>query len=149
MKMDTEDIKKLIDKYLDGLTSEDEERQLRTFFSRDDILIPYEWRVYMALFTFENHESQLIEKKPNIAAKPHSTRIIRHDFLIKAISVAASLIIIMSIFLNIGGRKKNYAVIDGTVTTNRETVNREAEAALEMVSSDEDDTFGALGSMTK
>ena len=38
----------------------------------------------------------------------------------------------------------NYAVIDGKVYTNKKVVEEEALKALEMVSSDEKDNFGAL-----
>ena len=46
----------LINKYLDGLTSNEEERQLREYFKDKGNEIPEEWKVFQALFAFESME---------------------------------------------------------------------------------------------
>jgi hypothetical protein len=147
--MNMKEIKILIDKYLDGATSNDEERQLREFFLRTDIIIPPEWRVYKALFAYEKDEAEAIAETPLTPALKPTTKRKDHHLWIEIISAVACLLLIASIFLNIRGGKKNYAVINGVVTTNKETVNREAEAALNIVSSNDDETFGALENMQK
>ena len=47
----------LINKYLDGLTSNEEERQLREYFKDKGNDIPEEWKVFQALFAFESMKS--------------------------------------------------------------------------------------------
>ena len=47
----------LINKYLDGLTSNEEERQLREYFKDNGTDIPEEWKVFQALFAFESMKS--------------------------------------------------------------------------------------------
>ena len=51
--MDIKEIKPLIEKYLDGSTTNEEEETLRTFFSSPRANMPEEWRVYRALFDYE------------------------------------------------------------------------------------------------
>jgi hypothetical protein len=54
--MNTREIEILLDKYLEGETSLDEERILKTYFSTDDV--PEQFKAYAGLFTYFEKEKQ-------------------------------------------------------------------------------------------
>lgn len=67
----------------------------------------------------------------------------RHGWIYTAITAAAAILIAV-VMIALPRQSDNYAVIDGKVYTNKKVVEEEALKALEMVSSDEEDNFGAL-----
>lgn len=67
----------------------------------------------------------------------------RHGWIYTAITAAAAILIAV-VMIALPRQNDNYAVIDGKVYTNKKVVEEEALKALEMVSSDEEDNFGAL-----
>ena len=146
-------IQNLLDKYMDGATSNEEEAKLRKYFEEHGNDIPEEWESYRALFSyigFEQMNLSLIpkeEKEENIEKKEASrSRWLKYF----GTSVAAVTIIA---FLIVGIQKiaqpqpECYAVIDGKVYTDQEFVHNEALDALEDVSADSEDPFSALDMM--
>lgn len=159
-------IQDLLDKYMDGATSNEEEATLRKYFEEHANDIPEEWESYRALFSYigfeqmnlsqilkEEEEKEIekedIEKKEEerISKKKASrSRWIKYF----GTSVAAAAIIA---FLIVGIQKiaqpqpECYAVIDGKVYTDQEFVHHEALDALEDVSADSEDPFSALDMM--
>ena len=148
-------IQNLLDKYMDGATSNEEEAKLRKYFEEHANDIPEEWESYRALFSyigFEQMNLSLIpkeeeEKEENIEKKEASrSRWLKYF----GTSVAAAAIIA---FLIVGIQKiaqpqpECYAVIDGKVYTDQEFVHNEALDALEDVSADSEDPFSALDMM--
>lgn len=147
-------IQDLLDKYMDGATSNEEEATLRKYFDEHGNDIPEEWESYRALFSyigFEQMNLSLIpkeeEKEENIEKKEASrSRWLKYF----GTSVAAAAIIA---FLIVGIQKiaqpqpECYAVIDGKVYTDQEFVHNEALDALEDVSADSEDPFSALDMM--
>ena len=149
----------MLDKYMDGATSNEEEATLRKYFEEHGNNIPEEWESYRALFCYigfeqmnlsqilkeeekeEDFEKEDIEKK-----KASRTRWLKHF----STSVAAAAIIA---FILVGIQKiaqpqpECYAVIDGKVYTDQEFVHNEALDALEDVSADSEDPFSALDMM--
>ena len=146
-------IQDLLDKYMDGATSNEEEATLRKFFEEHGNDIPEEWESYRALFSYIGFEqmnlSQILkeEEEKEIDKKEAS-----HSRWLKyfGTSVAAAAIIA---FLIVGIQKiaqpqpECYAVIDGKVYTDQEFVHHEALDALEDVSADSEDPFSALDMM--
>ena len=146
-------IQDLLDKYMDGATSNEEEATLRKFFEEHGNDIPEEWESYRALFSYIGFEqmnlSQILkeEEEKEIDKKEAS-----HSRWLKyfGTSVAAAAIIA---FLIVGIQKiaqpqpECYAVIDGKVYTDQEFVHNEALDALEDVSADSEDPFSALDMM--
>ena len=165
-------IQDLLDKYMDGATSNEEEATIRKYFEEHGNDIPEEWESYRALFCYIRFEqmdlSQILkeEKKEEnfekkVIAKENIEKKEEWEFLNKkasrsrwlkyfGTSVAAAAIIA---FLIVGIQKiaqpqpECYAVIDGKVYTDQEFVHHEALDALEDVSADSEDPFSALDMM--
>ena len=148
-------IQDLLDKYMDGATSNEEEARLRKYFEEHGNEIPEEWESYRALFSYIRFEqmdlSQILkeEKKEEwefLNKKASRSRWLKYF----GTSVAAAAIIA---FLIVGIQKitqpqpECYVVIDGKVYTDHEFVHHEALDALEDVSADSEDPFSALDMM--
>ena len=165
-------IQNLLDKYMDGATSNEEEATLRKYFEEHANDIPEEWESYRALFGYIGFEqmnlSQILkeeEKKEDFEKKDIAKENIEKkeegEILKKeasrsrwlkyfGTSVAAAAIIaflIMGIQKIAQPQPKCYAVIDGKVYTDQEFVHNEALDALEDVSADSEDPFSALDMM--
>ena len=165
-------IQNLLDKYMDGATSNEEEATLRKYFEEHGNDIPEEWESYRALFSYIGFEqmnlSQILEgeekeaniEKENIAKenieKKEEKEISkkkapgRRWFKYLSTSVAAAAIIaflIVCIQKIAQPQPECYAVIDGKVYTDQEFVHHEALDALEDVSADSEDPFSALDMM--
>ena len=145
----------LLDKYMDGATSNEEEVTIRKYFEEHGNDIPEEWESYRALFCYIRFEqmdlSQILkeEKKEEwefLNKKASRSRWLKYF----GTSVAAAAIIA---FLIVGIQKitqpqpECYVVIDGKVYTDHEFVHHEALDALEDVSADSEDPFSALDMM--
>lgn len=165
-------IQDLLDKYMDGATSNEEEATLRKYFEEHGNDIPEEWESYRALFSYIGFEqmklSQILKEeekeedfeKKDIAKEDIERKEEEEISKKKAsrsrwlkyfgTSVAAAAIIA---FLIVGIQKiaqpqpECYAVIDGKVYTDQEFVHNEALDALEDVSADSEDPFSALDMM--
>ena len=165
-------IQDLLDKYMDGATSNEEEARLRKYFEEHGNDIPEEWESYRALFCYIRFEqmdlSQILkeEKKEEnfekkVIAKENIEKKEEWEFLNKKASrsrwlkyfgtfVAAAAIIafmLVGIQQMIQSQPECYAVIDGKVYTDQEFVHHEALDALEDVSADSEDPFSALDMM--
>ena len=158
-------IQNLLDKYMDGATSNEEEATLRKYFEEHANDIPEEWESYRALFSYigfeqmnlsqilkgeeekeEDFEKKDIEKEEIPKKKASRSRWLKYF----GTSVAAAATIA---FLIVGIQKitqpqpECYVVIDGKVYTDHEFVHHEALDALEDVSADSEDPFSALDMM--
>ena len=165
-------IQDLLDKYIDGATSNEEEARLRKYFEEHGNEIPEEWESYRALFSYIRFEqmnlSQILKeekKEENFEQKDIAKENIEKneegEMLKKkasrsrwlkyfGTSVAAAAIIafmLVGIQHNIQSQPECYAVIDGKVYTDQEFVHHEALDALEDVSADSEDPFSALDMM--
>ena len=163
-------IQNLLDKYMDGATSNEEEATLRKYFEEHGNDIPEEWESYRALFSYIGFEqmnlSQILkeeekeiekedileDEEKNIPKKEGKEEETSRSRWLKyfGTSVAAAAIIA---FLIVGIQKiaqpqpECYAVIDGKVYTDQEFVHNEALDALDDVSADSEDPFSALDMM--
>ena len=167
-------IQDLLDKYMDGATSNEEEATLRKYFEEHANDIPEEWESYRALFSYIGFEqmnlSQILKEEEKEKEEDFEKKdIAKEDIERKeeeeiskkkasrsrwlkyfGTSVAAAAIIA---FLIVGIQKiaqpqpECYAVIDGKVYTDQEFVHNEALDALEDVSADSEDPFSALDMM--
>ena len=162
--MNREQIEELLKHYLDGKTTNEEEQLLRQYFATTQI-VPPEWKAYKALFGWENSQrteqrepSSMLEwpsrdgrrqsqrrssTNVNAASAPAS----RKKRMAIAASIAALLFVgagITTKLLSPSNKRVNYAVLDGRYTTDEAVIVREAEEALLLVSSSDEDTFDAI-----
>ncbi len=146
-------IQNLLDKYMDGATSNEEEATLRKYFEEHGNDIPEEWESYRALFSYIGFEQMnlsqnLKEEETEEIEKKEASRSRWLKYF--GASVAAAAIIA---FMLVGIQKiaqpqpECYAVIDGKVYTDQEFVHHEALDALDDVSADSEDPFSALDMM--
>ena len=165
-------IQDLLDKYMDGATSNEEEARLRKYFEEHGNEIPEEWESYRALFSYIRFEqmnlSQILKEekkeenfekkdiaKENIEKKEEGEMLKKKASRSRWLkyfgtSVAAAAIIafmLVGIQKMIQSQPECYAVIDGKVYTDQEFVHNEALDALEDVSADSEDPFSALDMM--
>ena len=165
-------IQDLLNKYMDGATSNEEEARLRKYFEEHGNDIPEEWESYRALFGYIGFEqmnlSQILKEekkeensekkdiaKENIEKKEEGEMLkkkaSRSRWLIYfgTFMAAATIIAFMLVGIQkmIQAQPECYAVIDGKVYTDQEFVHHEALDALEDVSADSEDPFSALDMM--
>mgnify|MGYP004501529457 FL=1 len=142
------DISKLIDRYMSGETTNEEEAKLRSWFRLAGDNIPEEWRPLRALFSFVDEERNFIEPKPQFSPlliALHKPR----TWISSAVAAAAVAIALLvpSVKNGMGATPQNYAVIDGVVYTNPKVINEQVDEALQTVSSNNEDPFSALDMM--
>lgn len=150
-----EEIKSLLDKYMDGATTNAEEQRLRSYFRSHADALPDEWKPFRALFLFVEDERKAAgefsvdddrkatdEQLPLVSIRRRMRRV-----WFAVASVAAAVLLLVGLPF-IKGQGKAYAIINGQRTTDQAVVMQEAEDALQLVAIDDDDAFGALGEMT-
>lgn len=142
------DIRKFIDRYMSGETTNEEEAKLRSWFRLAGDNIPEEWRPLRALFCFVDEERNFIEPKPQFSPlliALHKPR----TWISSAVAAAAVAIALLvpSVKNGMGATPQNYAVIDGVVYTNPKVINEQVDEALQTVSSNNEDPFSALDMM--
>lgn len=140
-KLHETDIRMLIDRYMSGDTTNEEEATLRTWFRLVGDDIPEEWRPLRALFGFVDEQ----RRTTTLQRAMHRPRI-----WISSAVAAVAIVIVMFVtqMYNVSTTTpQNYAVIDGKVYTNQEVINEQVDEALQTVSAENDDPFSALDLM--
>lgn len=136
-------IEELLNKYFEGETTCEEERQLRQYFAEG--MVPEHLEVYRPMFAFFNKKKQ----EHNATTPEPSMRItsFRRRLIYSLSGLAAGLLIILAIagitrYLN--PTPENYVIIDGKCYTNAELVHEEALAAFQEVRLSEEEVFATL-----
>lgn len=144
-KLHETDIRMLIDRYMSGDTTNEEEATLRTWFRLAGDDIPEEWRPLRALFGFVDEERETPHHRNTLLIALHRPRI----WISSAVAAAAIAIVILVPSMNkaFAPIPQNYAVIDGKLYTNQEVINEQVDEALQTVSAENDDPFSALDLM--
>lgn len=139
------DIRMLIDRYMSGDTTNEEEATLRTWFRLAGDDIPEEWRPLRALSCFVDEERETPHHRNTLLIALHRPRI----WISSAVAAAAIAIVMLVPSMNkaFAPEPQNYAVIDGKVYTNQEVINEQVDEALQTVSAENDDPFSALDLM--
>lgn len=133
--MTQKEIEALLDKYMDGDTSANEEQTLRSYFASCGNDIPEEWRIYKALFGYVAEERDAKEPRK---AKPHMLTLKRF------MEMAACIALLVTICLSLGKDDNNYMIADGIRTTDKAAIENEIDKALTLVSADNELAFSAL-----
>ena len=131
--MKREQIETMLKRYLDGDSTEKEERQLRKFFLQPNLVIPDEWQPYRALFNWETENVTKFTFR-------HKQR-----FLQVASLAATILVAVLLLFHHLG--TDDYVIHDGRKITDQAVVYQDAEEALQMVSADKEEDFCALSAI--
>ena len=144
-KLHETDIRMLIDRYMSGDTTNEEEATLRTWFRLAVDDIPEEWRPLRALFGFVDEERETLHRRNTLLIALHRPRI----WISSAVAAAAIAIVMLVPSMNkaFAPEPQNYAVIDGKLYTNQEVINEQVDEALQTVSAENDDPFSALDLM--
>lgn len=154
------DIRTLIDRYMSGDTTNEEETTLRTWFRLAGDDMPEEWRPLRALFSFVDEERETTETDDAATVSPTLIPPQRHAALLRALhrpriwissAVAAVAVAIVTLVPPtdnaVTPTQQNYAVIDGKVYTSQKVINEQVDDALQTVSVEDDDPFSALDLM--
>lgn len=134
-------IEELLNKYFEGETTREEERELRRFFKQENL--PQELSVYRPLFAYIEEEvaaHQSTVQKP-IQKRPFA----RHFSTWGGIAAGVLLLIgVAGITRQLITPTDNYVWIDGVRHTDPGIVRQQAQAAFEDVSFTPEDIFNAL-----
>ena len=155
------DIRTLIERYMSGETTNEEEATLRTWFRLAGEDVPEEWRPLRAMFSFVDEErltsdvtkwAATEEKTTNHNLRPTPRlKILRKPSIWTASAGAAAaiamILLVPAIRKNAETMPQNYAVIDGKVYTNPKVIKQQADDALEIVACEDEDPFSALDMM--
>lgn len=154
------DIRTLIDRYMSGDTTNEEETTLRTWFRLAGDDMPEEWRPLRALFSFVDEERETTETDNAETVSPtlippqrraallcalHRPRI----WISSAVAAVAVAIVMLVPPMNkaFAPEPQNYAVIDGKVYTSQKVINEQVDEAFQTVAVDNEDSFSALDLM--
>lgn len=148
---------RLLKKYMDGLTTNAEEKTLRDYFSNPSAIVPEEWKPYRALFSFvgeqrkeffggsmEEADGGAMEEKVSGEDKRRKRHV---RGLVWALSAAATLLLLVGVFFGRQRQPDCYMIVDGKMYTDRKEVKAEAVEALEMVGENSEDPFAAMDMM--
>lgn len=155
------DIRTLIERYMSGKTTNEEEATLRTWFRLAGEDVPEEWRPLRAMFSFVDEERLTSDVTKWAATEEKTTshnlhptprlKILRKPRIWTASAVAAAaiamILLVPAIRKNAETMPQNYAIIDGKVYTNPKVIKQQADDALEIVACEDEDPFGALDMM--
>ena len=154
------DIRTIIDRYMSGETTNEEEATLRTWFRLAGDDMPEEWRPLKALFSFVDEERETAEADAAETVVPADASLhSRNTFLIalrrpriwisSAVAAAAVAIVMLLPPMDkaFAPEPQNYAVIDGKVYTSQKVINEQVDEAFQTVAVDNEDPFSALDLM--
>lgn len=137
-------IEELLNKYFEGETSCDEERELRRFFTRG--IVPEHLEMYRPLFAFLEAEKQQVQATVEEAAPKRKTPL-RRRILYGLSGMAAGLVLLLGvagIIRHFNPQPENYVIIDGKQYTDAKLVQEQALAAFQEVSFSQEEVFGIL-----
>ena len=154
------DIRTLIDRYMSGNTTNEEEATLRTWFRLAGDDMPEEWRPFKALFSFVDEERETAEADAAETVAPaDASQYSRNTLLIalrrpriwisSAVAAVAVAIVMLVPPMNktFAPEPQNYAVIAGKVYPSQTVINEQVDEAFQTVTVDNEDPFSALDLM--
>lgn len=154
------DIRTIIDRYMSGETTNEEEATLRTWFRLAGDDMPEEWRPLKALFSFVDEERETAEADAAETVAPADASLHSRNTLLivlcrpriwisSAVAAAAVAIVMLLPPMDkaFAPEPQNYAVIDGKVYTSQKVINEQVDEAFQTVTVDNEDPFSALDLM--
>lgn len=140
-------IDELLNKYFEGETSCKEERELRRFFTEEDV--PEELQMYRPMFTCldkEVKEYQSLSKKPD-HKEIKSGRLFPRRLYYTLGGIAAGLLIfigITNLYQHVSVTPSDYVVINGKRYTDANTIREQALSAFKDVSMSQDEVLDLM-----
>lgn len=136
-------IEELLDRYFEGQTSCEEERQLRRFFTTESI--PEHLQVYHPLFACLEQEAKDFRKKDDSGIKKPS---VNRRFLYTLGAVAAGVLLLIGIagthqYLH-HSTPENFVIIDGKQYTDAKLIQEQALAAFHDMKTTEDEMLNLM-----
>lgn len=139
-------IDELLDKYFEGETTCEEERELRRFFTEEEV--PEHLQVYRPLFAYLNREATSMagpEEKPKEQPHGKPSRFYRIFYTISGVAAGLLLLLgVAKIIFPLSGTPENYVVIDGKRYTDEKLVEAKALEALQNASFTDEDLSNLL-----
>ena len=128
----------LLNKYFEGETTCEEERELRRYFTGGNIA--EHLQIYRPMFAFLEDEHISYLKKEG-KKKP-----VRHTFMYRLGGIAAGLLLLAGIagIYKHSSTPESYVIIDGKQYTDTKLVREEALSAFQGVSLSKDEVFATL-----
>ena len=139
------DIETLLNKYFEGRTNCEEERELRRFFLEG--LVPEHLQMYRPLFAFFEAEHEEYVQTSVTARLEKKKKTFRYYLTYSLGTAAATLLLafgISGIYRHFSPASANYVVIDGKRYTDEGLIREQAKAALRDVSFSEEEVFATL-----
>lgn len=156
MTYDHTHTQQLIDRYLDGLTSRDEELQLYTLLHQMEAM-PSEWRPIRAMMDYAQAERAACTKPTSmpLETNEHAACVCREGHAPRPLSIArkrwwAAAAIAIALAATTwtlwpkAADAQCFAIIDGQHVTDQHIVEQEAEEALQLVAITDDEALDAL-----
>lgn len=135
-------INELLDKYFEGATSCEEERELRRFFKGDDV--PEHLQIYRPLFVclaeeVENRTNPKTERDSETVPARQYTRPHHTFYMLSGIVAGLLLLIGIAQIVSLSQTPENYVIIDGRCYTDEKLVESKALEALQNAGFTDDD----------
>ena len=139
-------IKILLEKYFDGESSLEEERALREYFTRNEV-VPEEFAYARELFLYFNEESDVRFENSEVV----KTKRLQRKYLLRLTGIAASILLIAGVLFYAlrPETQVTYAVINGVKITDKEIAIKETRKALLLISDNLNEGTKDLGYLTK
>ena len=151
------DIETLLEKYFEGQTTCEEERNLRQFFTEG--LVPEHLQMYRPLFAFFQSEQAVLTESsttsntPEISEMPElmvlekKSKTFRQYLTYSLGTIAAALLLLLGIsgiYRHFSPTPANYVIIDGKQYTDVCLIREQAMEAFRDVSLSEEEVFATL-----
>lgn len=136
------EIEELLNKYFEGETTCEEERELRRYFTES--IVPEHLQSYRPMFTFMDAEHTLHHQS---ATREGKKKPVRRIISYSLRGVAAGLLLLLGIaglYRYFPSTPENYVIIDGKRYTDTELVREQALSAFQDVSFSKEEVFATL-----
>lgn len=136
-------IDELLNKYFEGETTCEEERELRRFFTGEEV--PEHLQVYRPLFAYLDREVKAVpEENPEVLPSKRSAFLHRTLYTLSGIAAGLLLLIGIARIFSLSASSENYVIIDGKRYTDEKLVEAKAMEALQNASFTDEDLSNLL-----
>ncbi len=139
------DIEVLLNKYFEGETTCEEERELRRFFTEG--LVPEHLQMYRPMFAFFEEEHTQYAQASATTQSEKKNKTFRYYLTYSLGTVAATLLLVLGVsgvYRHLSPASSSYVIIDGKQYTDAALIREQAKAAFRDVSFSEEEVFVTL-----